>query len=412
MELLAQPEFGRLLRRLRAERGLSQADLVGPKVSASYVSRLESGGRAVTPQAAAHLAERLGIAIDVFRIAAGAVSADRAPALLAEAVAALDDGAPAEAVRLLTTCAALPDVSADHTWQVLWYLARAHERLGDVRARRDTLERLRPVAQESGITPLRVRVLAGLSGCDLALGESESAVARGREALAVATGAGAADAERAEALLAVAAAEVATGRLGEAEEHAGLLLERTAEMSGRRRARALWTVAAVHMARDAHHRALPLLEEALGAADARGDLLLWARLRLAAVSAYVEVHGALAADPERWCREAETALAMMDDGAGYLCELWVVQARVAFHRGEFAAAARLCRDALTGSGAMNRHDRVRTEILLYEAELADGAGESAAAELRRIAEEATRSGSLDLATRAWKALAQAALRGN
>ncbi|WP_335934747.1 helix-turn-helix domain-containing protein [Streptomyces sp. PTD5-9] len=405
---MGQPEFGRLLRRLRVERGLSQADLMGPKVSASYVSRLESGGRAVTPQAAAHLAERLGVTIDVFQVAAGAVGADRAPALLAAAVTALDDGAPADAVRLLTTCAALPDVSADHAWQVLWYLARGHERLGDVRAQRDVLERLRSVAHESGIAHLRVRVLAALSGCDRVLGETESAVSRAREALTVATGAGGAD--QAEALLALAAAEESAGRLGEAEEHAGLLLERAGEMSGGRRARALWTAAAVHAARDAHERALPLLEEALGFADARGDLLLWARLRLAAVSAYVEVHGTVSADAERWCQEAETALAMMD-GAGYLSELWAVRARIAFHRGDPAAAIGLCREALGASGTMSHHDRVRTEILLHEAELAAGAGESAAAELRRIAEETTRSGNLGLATRAWKALAEAAVQG-
>ncbi|MFF6998237.1 helix-turn-helix domain-containing protein [Streptomyces sp. NPDC008313] len=407
MELLGQPEFGRLLRRLRAERALSQADLVGAKVSASYVSRLESGDRAVTPQAATHLAERLGVAIDVFQVAAGAADSDRAPAFLAAAITALDDGAPDEAVRLLTTCAALPDVSADHSWQVLWYLARAHERLGDVRARRDALERLRPVAREAGITHLRVRTLAALSGCDRVLGETESAIAWAREALTVAEGAASAD--QAEALLALAAAEVAAGRLGEAEEHAGLLLERAGEMSGARRARALRTAAAVHAARDAHDRALPLLEEALGFADARGDLLLWARLRLAAVAAHVEVRGTVTQEAERWCHEAETALAMMD-GAGHLSELRSVQARIAFRRGDVEAAAGLCREALAESGTMSHQDRVRTEILLHEAELAAGAGESAAAELRRIAEEATRSGSLALATRAWKALAEAAVR--
>ncbi|MFR0359361.1 helix-turn-helix domain-containing protein [Streptomyces sediminimaris] len=407
MELLGQPEFGRLLRRLRAERALSQADLVGPKVSASYVSRLESGDRAVTLQAATHLAERLGVAIDVFHVAAGAADSDRAPAFLAAAITALDDGAPAEAVRLLTTCAALPDVSADHAWQVLWFLARAHERLGDVGAQRDVLERLRPVARESGITHLRVRASAALADCDRVLGKTESAIVWAREALTVAESAASAD--QAEALLALTAAEVAAGRLGEAEEHAGLLLERAGEMSGARRARALWTAAAVHSARDAHERALPLLEEALGFSDARGDLLLWARLRLAAVSAHVEARGAVTEDAERWCREAETALRMMD-GAGHLCELRAVQARVAFRRGDPEAAVALCGEALAEAGTMTHQDRVRTEILLHEAELATGAGEAAAAELRRIAEEATRSGSLELATRAWKALAQAAAR--
>ncbi|MFG2310752.1 helix-turn-helix domain-containing protein [Streptomyces sp. NPDC048566] len=414
MELLGQPDFGRLLRRLRVERGLSQADLVGPKVSASYVSRLESGSRAVTSQAAGHLAERLGIAPDVFRIASGAASGDRAPALLASAVAALEDGEPAEAVRQLTTAAALPDVPAGQRWQVLWFLARAHELLGDVRVRREVLDRLDAVARESGIVPLRARVLTGLSDCHLLLGETDAAVGRGREALASAEDAGATDADRLEALLAVTAAELAAGRLGEAEEHAGRLLERSGQASrstGRRRVRALWTAAAVYTARDAHQRALHLLTEAVGAADARDDLLLWARVRLAAVAAHIEVHGGMTADPERWCREAEAALGMMDDGAGHVGELWAVQARVALQQGEPAVAAGWCRKALAAPGVMSRRDRVRTEILLREAELATGAGEPAAAELRRIAEETTRSGSLDLATRAWKALAQAALPG-
>lgn len=56
-----QPEFGRRLRRLREQRGLSQRDLAGDAVNPSYISLLESGSRLPTLQVVIRLSDVLGV---------------------------------------------------------------------------------------------------------------------------------------------------------------------------------------------------------------------------------------------------------------------------------------------------------------------------------------------------------------
>src|SRR5216110_1257296 len=60
---IQQPDFGRRLRRLRTERGLSQRDLAGGLVSPSYVSLLESGARVPALEVAMRLAGTLGVPV-------------------------------------------------------------------------------------------------------------------------------------------------------------------------------------------------------------------------------------------------------------------------------------------------------------------------------------------------------------
>jgi transcriptional regulator with XRE-family HTH domain len=55
-----QPEFGQRLRQLRRQRGMSQRQIAGELVTASYVSLLESGGRVPTLDVVFHLARQLG----------------------------------------------------------------------------------------------------------------------------------------------------------------------------------------------------------------------------------------------------------------------------------------------------------------------------------------------------------------
>ncbi|MER6525828.1 helix-turn-helix transcriptional regulator [Streptomyces sp. NPDC001508] len=402
--MLSQPAFGRLLRRLRIERGLSQADLAGPGVSASYVSRLESGDRPATEAAAVHLAERLGVDVQAF---AGAPGADRAMSLLASGMAALDDGSAADAVRDLTEAArATPDDAPDTAWQTLWHLAKAHALLGDREEQRRVLLRLRPLLTAQGMTALEAHALAATAECDRALGDVDSAILRAREAVALAGGEGAAGSL--EALLVLASSEVEAGRLSEAAEHADLLLARSAGATGGQRTRILWTASTVRARRGAEQESLALLEEAVAGADAQQDLLAWARLRLAAVAQHLRVHGRLAPDAVAWFDEARSALRMIGLPQ-HLTEVRALEARIAFSEGDHTAAAALSRGVVEEPGALSFHDRIRAEILLYQAEAATGSFETAVRELRRLADEVTRSGNLDLAAEAWKALAEGAV---
>src|SRR3954452_22114378 len=95
----SQPEapidtFGARLRRLRAERGLLQSDLVGDGVSASYVSLLESGRRQPTPPVAAALANRLGVPLELLLNGASDADLQEARLNLDYAELALRSGEP------------------------------------------------------------------------------------------------------------------------------------------------------------------------------------------------------------------------------------------------------------------------------------------------------------------------------
>jgi transcriptional regulator with XRE-family HTH domain len=53
--------FGKRLRRLRVERGLSQRDLSGPGISYAYISRLEADARRASLSAVRKLAAQLAV---------------------------------------------------------------------------------------------------------------------------------------------------------------------------------------------------------------------------------------------------------------------------------------------------------------------------------------------------------------
>ncbi|SDX06881.1 Helix-turn-helix domain-containing protein, partial [Alicyclobacillus hesperidum] len=58
--------FPEILRRLREERNLTQADLAGNSISRALVSLYESGRRTPTYETLAYLAERLQVTVDIF----------------------------------------------------------------------------------------------------------------------------------------------------------------------------------------------------------------------------------------------------------------------------------------------------------------------------------------------------------
>lgn len=56
--------LGRRIKKLRLERGLSQAQLAEPELSSAYISLIESGDRQPSDRALAFIAERLGLTLD------------------------------------------------------------------------------------------------------------------------------------------------------------------------------------------------------------------------------------------------------------------------------------------------------------------------------------------------------------
>ncbi|GGO95598.1 hypothetical protein GCM10012280_53160 [Wenjunlia tyrosinilytica] len=407
MNYLAQPAFGQLLGRLRREKGLSQADIAGDGVSSSYVSRLESGHRAPTAQAVRHLSVRLDVPEDAFL----ARSPQMIPALLAEGVAALEDSRHVAAVEALTAAAEeAGDVAPELLWQVLWNLARAHEQLGEHAERQKVLSRLLAVGETLNSPVLQVKALVGLSTCAQLADNPEEAVALADQALALSERhPQVSRADEARILLALVAAQSQAGRWSEAQRHAELALEIPSGELGPLRAQVLWTAATV-AARQGHtDQGLARLEEALGIADRKESPLLWGRLRLAAIPLALRVQEEVTSQVDQWCREAANVVDLLGDRADE-ARMKAVQARVAFHRGNLESAAELARDVLADPDALPHQDRMRVEILLHQAEIGLGRPDEAVAALRSVAERLQASASLDLATEAWKALAEALVR--
>jgi len=407
---LEQPAFGRLVSRLRRRQGLSQIEIAGEGVSSSYVSRLEAGLRAPTPQAVKHFAERLGVPEETFAARSPQVVAAR----LAEGVAALEEMDYETAVAVLGgTAQDAEDAPPEMAWQVLWNLARAHEQLGEHAARRRVLARVLAVAEQLDSATLQVKALAESAVCARLVGDVAAAVAEAGRALALCEqDPQVPRADRARALVALAAAETESGRLADAAHHAELAQQIPPEELGPLRVRVLWTAAAVAVRQGAGERGLALLEEAL-ALKSRVPVLTWGRLRLAAVALSLRVRPVAGVEVLRWFREAETVLELVGT-AGHQAELQAVAARLAFHQGDRQRAAELAAKALDQAAALSLHDRTRTEILLHQVRAGlgggaggdGGSGESLAA-LRALAEELRAAGSLDLAAEAWKALAEA-----
>lgn len=118
---LQQPEFGIKLRELRSERGLSQRDLAGGVVTASYISLVESGARMPALDVLMHLARVLGLQ---FQELTGY-------ALPGEPVPGVNPAEPADD---------RPEIQADAAARLI--LARSSMTAGALDTAREELERL------------------------------------------------------------------------------------------------------------------------------------------------------------------------------------------------------------------------------------------------------------------------------
>jgi len=90
---------GGRIRSLRQQQGVSQETLAAPDLSASYLSRIESGSRRVTDRVLVNLAARLGTTAEHLRTGVDPAAASSIELSLRYAELALRSGEPTEAVR-------------------------------------------------------------------------------------------------------------------------------------------------------------------------------------------------------------------------------------------------------------------------------------------------------------------------
>ncbi|MBB5123145.1 DNA-binding protein [Streptomyces eurocidicus] len=396
--MLEQPSFGRRLRQLRTERGLSQAALVGDGMSTGYLSRLESGARQPTERAVAFLAERLGVQPADFT----EPKADSLAQALTVATSAETDDAILE---LACTLRLAGEGDRALRWQALWLLSRTKHKQGERAAELGHLEELVELGDELGLPELRTRACTKLAQCLRSMGEIARAAEAAEAAYRIARDSESSVRDTAGALLALVSVEAEAGRLAEARAHADELCDLTHDLSGTLPIEAMWTASTVRFRQGDHAMARVLLERALERMSSHDGLLLWMRLRLAASSLYLQLTPPATEAARERLEEVEPVLGLI--GTALHCqELTTLQAHLAFHEGRFDDARGL-HDALHRAKLrLTFRDRVRLDVLYNRLLAHEGRVDEAAENLRALGDRTHKGSNVDLAAEIWRVLAE------
>ncbi|MFD7164759.1 helix-turn-helix domain-containing protein [Streptomyces violascens] len=403
--MLEQPGFGRRLRQLRQQQGKSQVDLTGPGMSATYLSRLESGGRRPTERAVAYLADQLGVAVDAFK--------EQPEDSLADVVATgvLSEGKPDAEMgrRLSDAMKASGEVDPMTRWHGLAQLARNHEALGDFPEQLEALRELVSLSDDVHRPVLQVKARLEMARCARGLGHADAARQAVREALALSDQhhLEISTADQVRSRLVLASAEAELGDLGEAarlsEEACASLVRKDGVLA----AEAFWTAATVSTWQGNHTRAFALLLEALAAIDSRDDLKLWIRLRLAAAALSLQAAPPRLTEAQTFLESVEPALKLTGPPR-HIQEMLFLQARLAYHQGDLDRAKELADQVEADLELLSYRDQIRFEVLQGLLAIRSGAP-NAAATLRELANRVQSANMPDLAVEVWRAVAEGVL---
>ncbi|MFI9778610.1 helix-turn-helix domain-containing protein [Streptomyces sp. NPDC051956] len=398
--MMEQPLFGRRLKELRKDRGLSQASLAGGEISTGYLSRLESGARQPTDRVITYLAGQLGVSRAAFATPTRDDSLARA---LSIALSTDDDE---DVKNLVDVLKSATDTDPFLRWQALWLVARLDRRDGAHTQELEHLTEAAQVAQELALPELQCRTWTRLARCLRATGRTLDAISLAAKAHRLAQGAELPVTDVGQALLVLVSAEAEAGHLPDARDHVDELVELLPAHPSTLKTEALWSAATVRSRQGEHQAALDHIEQAMRELDSRLDLTLWARLRLAAASHCLHTTPPLTARARECLQEAEAALTLVGTPA-LRQELLTLQAHLAFQEGDFAAARaahdELCRDELR----LSYRDRIRLRILDSRLLLLEGHHEQGRRQLKELGEQAKDAAIIDLAAEIWRLLAEA-----
>ncbi|MER7901525.1 helix-turn-helix domain-containing protein [Streptomyces sp. NPDC096046] len=396
--MVEQPAFGRRLKELRTERGLSQAALAGDDMSTGYLSRLESGARQPTARVIAYLAERLQVDPCEFDVpSVGSV---------AEALALATSADGDEALQKLAAALELsPAVDPTLRWQALWLLADAHARRGARQEESVLLEELVHTSEELMLPELQCRARTQLARCLRTLGDIPRALKAGQEACRLAYDHKLPVQDTGAALLTLVSVEAEAGRLSDARAHADDLVELVAERNGTLRTEALWAAATVTFRQGDSATARDLLEQALAELDSRLDLVLWMRLRLAAASLYLQASPRQLDECRQRLDEAEPALSLVGTPV-HQQEMLTLRVHLAFEEGRYADARAAHDELVLDELRLTYRDRIRLDVLHNRLLILEGQAQQGIQQLRELAERAQQTSNIDLAAEIWRTLAE------
>ncbi|MGV9385953.1 helix-turn-helix domain-containing protein [Nonomuraea sp. NPDC003707] len=401
--MLTQPAFGRRLKQLRTERGLTQAELAGEGMSTGYLSRLESGARPPTDEAVAHLARQLGVAPEDL-----AEPPDWSLARSLAATVGLDvDEAGELLARALRTAGSEDPLLR---WQALWQVAEWRRHNMEHAEERSCLDELVALAEQLDLPELRARARARLARAQRGAGQVPAAVETAISAYRLAVDEGLTTRIVADALLALVSSLAEAGRMAEARQHADELLTVVASLpAGRLLAEAAWTVAGVRLRQGEPQVALKLVNDALEQLQGRLDPAMWVRLRIVAARLHLNLTPPETEPARRRIEEVEACLPFAGTPTVEQ-ELLALRARLAFHTGHTDEARALLDRLADAHDHLDYQEQIRLDVLRNQLLLLGGKQDEGMRGLRTLAEQAQERANFDLAAEIWRHAAESLAR--
>ncbi|MEU3372074.1 helix-turn-helix domain-containing protein [Streptomyces sp. NPDC006711] len=398
-EVLEQPSFGRLLKALRQDRGLSQAQVAEGGMSTAYLSRLESGTRRPTAKVLTHLTERLDVPLSAFE------TTQMSPLGRALASASSSDDSD-DAVRLLEEVVhAESGEDLSLRWLSLWKLAQLHAKLGTRQQELATARQLTELSDRMAVPTFQVRARTLLARCLRAVGEIAESRAVAQAAVSTVADQVLPVSDTVRAQLALISVESESGMMAEARAHAEQLLGPIEELSTVLRAEVLWAVANVRIRQNDYTGASELLERALAELPSQDGLILWLRLRLAACSLYLQMTPRRVAEARTCLEEAERALDLVGSPL-HRQEMLVIKTHLAFHQRDLAQARALYDQLKDALPQLTFRDRVRLEVLSNQILILEGDRDTGVRNVEDLARQAEDASNIHLASEIWRTLAE------
>lgn len=407
----SSPTLGSYIRRMRRTAGLSQAELAGDNLSASYISLLEAGKRVPSAEVLRQLAERLNCDPDELAAMTGPVPVDikDLEVELRYAEVVLLNGDPTAALKAYQTVQTKVTAAAQPQ---IWYtaelgIARSLEHAGRLEEAVVRYEALRTEAAGSRATTSRLTVVTALCRCYRELGDLSHAIEIAENALS--------DLEELHLAPTVIGVELLSTLVGVYSERGDLhrasylasqAIEQAQTISDPKALGAAYWNASVVMHRNGRTAdALVLIEKALAIyAEGEDDRAL-ARLRNAYAVVLLQ-----SGQPE-----ANTAKDLLEQSIDTLRQVGsnvdlaycrTALARAEFMTGNTAAAVDQATEALDLLGPEHRLESARTLLVLAAARLAQGDREGAQAAYERGALMLEASEAGRQAAFAWAELAE------
>lgn len=336
-------QFGVLLRQARKRKGWSQAELAGDKYTGSYISHLESGRRAATPEVIEFLCRQLGVPPEEWGLSASGQgmappSSAMEDLLLAERAWSERDWAGA--IKHATKAVEIAERTHDQGrhWEALYVLAQANFASGNFAETAELAEQLAEHETGGRLPVARAQALSLASFAHRSadrLGWAVAFAARAVEAASAAPPVVLSD-----ALMALVSAMVEAGHSqAESRPYLDRLEAVEPELSSdHAKGMVEWTLGTAAIAGGEPESGVGHFEKALSLLDSRRDVRLWLRLQRSFAEAKVDA--GFLDGVEQMLQSAAVGLSLVGNKHD-LVELRQAEAKLALATGEPERAAEL-----------------------------------------------------------------------